>query len=111
MAFPPSFSLVLVPSRSIIAWSITRRSVTSIPCKLGRYELIDVLDSLLDALAAISLAAIPDSMTSRVPVEAPEGAIAEIRPLDILISASTVGLPLESSTSRPRTSNIWAFDI
>ena len=111
IAFAPNTSLFSVPSKSIIAASIALWSVASMPFRrsvMGPKIPATAFKTPLPRYLALSPSR--SSNASLEPVEAPEGAQAEPKaPPAKSTSASTVGLPRESNTSRALMSAInWS---
>ena len=99
--------LFSVPSIAIIAWSTALWSVGSMPTIAFAISVrtfwTAVWTPFPPNLPSLSLS----SWASHEPVEAPDGAIALTACPLIVISASTVGFPLESSTSLAHTFSIF----
>jgi hypothetical protein len=116
-AFPPNFDLFCVPSSSIIALSIACWSETSMPTSLLPMMFRMLSTAFVTPLPEYLFPPSLSSCASNEPVDAPDGAIAVIFLPLIVISASTVGFPLESSTSLAHTrsifivSPIWLYNI
>lgn len=99
MALAPSLPLFGVPSKSIKNWSSFFCSVTGIfsLIKAGAMTLLTLPTALVTPLPShFDLSPSLNSNASWTPVEAPDGTIALKRPLSVVNSTSTVGLPLES---------------
>ena len=106
-ALAPTRDLLGVPSRSRRAVSISRCSRASMP---RRVVAISPFTNPTAASTPLPLNRRPPSRSSTAscsPVLAPDGTRARPRaPLASSTSASTVGLPRESRTSRPRTTTM-----
>ena len=107
-AFAPRRPLFAVPSSEIIAWSAPAWSPESRPTSSERISPFTLATALVTPLPRYRLPPSRSSTASCSPVDAPEGTIAlPCDPSSSRISTSTVGLPRESSTSRPMTSEIF----
>ena len=108
MALPPRLDLFSVPSSSIMARSMASWSEGSMPSRalaMGPRTFSTAFMSPLPLYLALSPSL--SSRASQVPVDAPDGAMAVILCPLTVSSASTVGLPLESSTSLAQTFSIF----
>src|SRR3954469_1897513 len=105
IALAPSFPLVGVPSSAISARSIPRWSFACMPFNTPPISLLTCSTALSTPLPPKRfLSPSRNSTASLMPVEAPDGTIASPTvPSASVTSTATVGLPRESSTSRPST--------
>ncbi len=105
IAFAPSFDLSFVPSAFIIAASIAYISEASIPVMVSAITVFILFTAFSTPLPRyLPLSPSRSSSASNSPVDAPEGAVPLATvPSARVISASTVGFPLESSISLPTT--------
>ena len=106
VALPPSLLLFSVPSSSIMASSTALWSVGSMPVILPAISVRMFSTALSTPLPPYLLPPSLSSRASHVPVDAPDGAMAVILCPLTVTSASTVGFPLESSTSLAQTFSI-----
>jgi len=95
--------MLSVPSSSLMASSTALRSVTSMPLSLGEMSSRTFLTALSTPFPEYLFPPSRSSRASKVPVDAPEGAMAVTVTFPASTCASTVGLPLESSTSLLQT--------
>src|SRR4051812_29387254 len=105
MAFAPRLPLFRVPSSAISARSIPRWSLASAPFNASAIFVFTCPTALSTPLPPKRFVSPSrNSMASLTPVEAPDGTIASPTvPSASITSTATVGLPRESSTSRPST--------
>src|SRR5580698_8747066 len=113
IAFAPSLALFGVPSSSIIFASRPRWSAASKPATASAISPFTFSTAFRTPLPKYCVWSPSRSSTASCsPVDAPLGTIAEaLAPPSRNISASTVGLPRESSTWRPRISAMLLFDV
>ena len=107
IALPPRLDLFSVPSSSIMVRSIASWSAGSMPTialAIGPRTFSTAFSTPFPRYLVLSPSL--SSRASHDPVEAPDGAIAEILCPATVISASTVGFPLESRTSLAHTFSI-----
>ncbi|CAB4600671.1 unannotated protein [freshwater metagenome] len=102
-AFAPSRDLFSVPSRAIIFLSIACWSKPSKPTTASRISELTLATACNTPLPKKRFPPSRNSTASCSPVDAPEGTMARpVAPVSSSTSTSTVGLPRESKTSRPR---------
>ncbi len=97
IALAPSRDLSGVPSRSIIAWSMSRWSSASKPSSSGSISSVTDMTALVTPLPPNASPPSLSSTASNAPVEAPLGAAARAwLPSSSATSTSIVGFPRES---------------
>src|SRR4030067_1162277 len=96
-----------LPDIHVVCRASAAGSAASIPRRAGPITLITLPTAFCTPLPRYRDPPSLSSSASRSPVDAPLGTMARAAaPLSRMTSASTVGLPRESSTSRPKTSAI-----